>query len=144
MSIFGSQVYRHKQQADGRQVGNLLKCRREAQVEGMCRLSACLDAQTGDVAEDVGRADGGCSARQPPGWGGCGAGSPQCSWLARCQRPWTLTSLKALLLHAGEPCPLTEVPSARPPLMRFGTRTWWQQSEAAVGDDGREVEARRG
>ena len=34
------------------------------------------------------------------------------------------------LSHAGEPGALTEVPLARPPLVGFGTRMWWQQSEA--------------
>ena len=36
-------------------------------MEGMCRPLVCADAQTEDVAEDAGRADGGCSTRQPPG-----------------------------------------------------------------------------
>ena len=38
-------------------------------MEGMCRPLACSDAHTEDTAEDAGRADGGCSARQSPGVG---------------------------------------------------------------------------
>ena len=53
-------------QAVGRRT-HPLKCRQDAQVEGTCRSLACSDARTEDVVEDAGRAEGGCSARQPPG-----------------------------------------------------------------------------
>ena len=42
------------------------------------------------------------------------------------------TLLQAVLFHAAELGALAEVPPAHPPLVRLGTRKWWQHLEAAV------------
>ena len=112
--LTGKFVVTYSRQAAG--MGTQAQATREAQVEGTCRQveKRLFGCATEDVVEDAGRAEGGCSARQPPGVGWVWDRVLSEQLAVSRQHLQASTLLQAVLLHAAELGALTEVPLARP------------------------------